>query len=73
MDMDFLLVIYIDDLLSHFNGTFEVNLGIVDRILTCLETTVIEINAKKTNWGAHGLDFLGFLLGTDKYRPLHYC
>ena len=30
----------------------------------------MQINAKKPSWGAQEVEFLGFLLGMDGYKPL---
>ena len=63
-------IIYINDLLYQYNDTIAEHLEIVDIILTYLEAAGMQINAEKTSWGSQDIEFLGFLLRTDAYKPL---
>ena len=61
---------YIDDLLIITKGSFEEHLKQLDTVLEKLETAGLKINASKSCFAAHELEYLGFWISRDGIQPL---
>ena len=61
---------YLDDILHTKGESFDEHLNILDEILGVLEDSGFQVNADKSALIALGLEFLGFWLSRDGYRPL---
>ena len=61
---------YIDDLLIITKGSFEDHLKHLDNILEKLETEGFKINATKSCFVAHELEYLGYWISRDGIQPL---
>ena len=61
--------VYLDDILHPTKGTFGTHLVELDDTLTRLEEGGLQVNAEKSNWAAKELEFLGFWVTTEGYRP----
>ena len=61
---------YIDDLLIVTKGSFEDNLWDLDIVLEKLEMVGLKINAKKSNFAIHKLEYSGYWISQDSIQPL---
>ena len=61
---------YIDDLLIVTKGSFEDHLQDLDKVLEKLETAGLKINANKSKFAAHELEYLGYWISRDGIQPL---
>ena len=61
---------YIDDLLIITKGSFEDHLKHLDTVLEKLEKVGLKINATKSCFAAHELEYLGYWISRDGIQPL---
>ena len=61
---------YIDDLLVITKGSFDDHLSHLDRVLEKLEEAGLKINASKSCFAAHKLEYLGYWISRDGIQPL---
>ena len=61
---------YIDYLLIITKGSFEDHLKHLDTVLERLETAGLKINATKSCFTAHELEYLGYWISRDGIQPL---
>ena len=60
---------YIDDLLVLSKGTFEDHLEKLDVVLQKLSDAGLQVNAAKSNFAAHEIDYLGYHLTKEGISP----
>jgi hypothetical protein len=41
-------------------GTWEDHLTVLEEVFKCLQQAGLKVNAKKSNFGAHGMEYLGY-------------
>ena len=61
---------YIDNLLIVTKGSFEDHLRDLDTVLENLETEGLKINATKSNFATHKLEYLGYWISRDGIQSL---
>ena len=61
---------YIDDLLVITKGLFDNHLTHMDRVLEKLEKAGLKINATKSCFVAHKLEYLGYWISRDGIQPM---
>ena len=61
---------YIDNLLIVTKRSFKDHLKNLDTVLEKFETAGIKINATKSNFAAHKLEYLGYWISQDGIQPL---
>ena len=61
---------YIDNLLIITKGSFEEHLKHLDNVLEKIETAGLKINANKSCFAAHELEYLGYWISRDRIQPL---
>jgi len=66
--LDYVLV-YIDDLLVITKGDFDDHLEKLREVLLRLREKGIKLNALKTFFAAHEVDYLGYVINWDGFRP----
>ena len=52
--------VYIDDLLHVTKGSWAEHLTILEEMFACLQKAGIKVNASKSCFGAHKIDYLGY-------------
>ena len=52
--------VYIDDLLHVTKGSWTEHLSVLKDIFTCLQKAGLKVNARKSCFGAHKFDYLGY-------------
>ena len=67
--MDSVLV-YLDDILSVSDGTFEEHLKIVTEVIDRLRKKGMQINAKKCGWFQKEIEYLGYLVNQNGIQPM---
>ena len=67
-DLDFVRE-YIDDLLITTTGNLEDHLTKVDTVLSRLRKAGLQVNAKKSFFCRHEVDYLGYLITRDGIKP----
>ena len=60
---------YIDDLLVTTNGTFEDHLEKVGLVLKKLQKAGLKVNANKSNFCQHEVEYLGYLITRNGIKP----
>ena len=60
---------YIDDLLVTTNGTFEDHLEKVGSVLKKLQKAGLKVNANKSNFCQHEVEYLGYLITRNGIKP----
>eukprot|EP00985_Skeletonema_marinoi_P019190 scaffold10906_cov119-Skeletonema_marinoi.AAC.1 len=60
---------YIDDLLVLSKGTFDDHLEKLDVVLQKLSDAGLQVNAAKSNFAAHEIDYLGYHLTNEGISP----
>ena len=61
---------YIEDLLIVSKGSFKDHLQDLDTVLEKLETAGLKINATKSNFATHELEYLGYWISRDGIQLL---
>ena len=62
--------VHITDLLLIRKGSFKEHLKQLDTVLEKLKTAGLKINASKSCFAAHDLEYLGFWISRDGIQPL---
>ena len=62
--------VYIDDLLHVTKGSWTVHLYIPKEMFTRLQTAGLKVNARKSCFGAHKFDYLGYHVIHDGVMPM---
>jgi hypothetical protein len=52
--------IHIDDILHISKGSFKEHLKVLDEVFACLQQSGLKVNATKSNFRQHKLDYLGY-------------
>ena len=60
----------LDDLLIITKGSFKDHLTHLDTVLEKLETAGLKINATKSCFATHELEYLGYWISQDSIQPL---
>ena len=61
---------YIDDLLLITKGTWEDHLAKLNEVLTRLSKAGLKVNIKKSFFGKHKLEYLGYWISREGIQPL---
>ena len=61
--------VYIDDLVHVTEGSWTENLTILEEIFTRLQKAGLKVNARKSWFGAHKFDYLGYHVTCDRVMP----
>jgi len=61
---------YIDDLLVLGTGTWEEHLVQLEEVLTRLQKAGLKVNAKKSFFGRHELEYLGYWITREGVMPI---
>ena len=62
--------VYIDDILHVSKGTFEKHLKVLDDVFARLRQSGLKVNATKSNFGQHELDYLGYHITRTGITPI---
>ncbi len=62
--------VYIDDILHVSKGTFEEHLKVLDDVFARLRQSCLKVNATKSNFGQHELDYLGYHITRTGITPI---
>ena len=62
--------VYIHDLLHVTNGSWTEHLYIFEEIFTRLQKAGLKVNARKSCFGAHKFDYLGYHVTRDGVVPI---
>ena len=62
--------LYLDNLLVITKGSFDGHLSHLDRVLEKLEKTGLKINATKSCFAAHKLEYLDYWISRDGTQPM---
>ena len=62
--------VYIDDLLHVTKGSWKEHLTVHEEMLTHLQKSELKVNARKSCFGAHIFDFLGYHVTSDRVMPM---
>ena len=62
--------VYIDDLLHVTKGSWAEHLSILEEMFTCLQKAGLKFNARKSCFGAHKFDYLGYHVTRDGVMPI---
>ena len=60
---------YIDDLLIITKGTFDDHLSKLQEVLSRLQNAGLRINATKSSFALHEIEYLGYILTRDGIKP----
>ena len=60
---------YIDDLLIITKGTFDDHLSKLQEVLSRLQNAGLRINATKSSFALHEIEYLGYILTCDGIKP----
>ena len=69
MDLEYVRA-YIDDLLVLTNGDWDDHLEKLDEVLTRLERAGLKVNARKSFFGRHELEYLGYWITRTGVQPM---
>ena len=61
---------YIDDLLCLTKGTFEDHLEKLERVFSRLQRAGLKVNAKKSFFARHELEYLGYWITREGIQPV---
>ncbi len=62
--------VYIDNILHVSKGTFEEHLKVLDDVFARLRQSGLKVNATKSNFGQHKLDYLGYHITRTGITPI---
>ena len=62
--------VYIDDILHVTKGSWEEHLTGLDEVFARLRSAGLKINAKKSNFGAHEMEYLGYNITRTGIQPI---
>ena len=62
--------VYIDELLHVTKGSWTEHLSILEEMFTCLQKDGLKVNARKSCFGAHKFDYLGYHVTRDGVMPI---
>jgi transposase InsO family protein len=62
--------VYLDDILHVTKGSWEEHLKILDELFARLRKAGLKVNAKKSNFGAHELEYLGYKITRTGIQPI---
>ena len=62
--------VYIDDILHITKGSFEEHLEVLDEVFSRLRQSGLKVNANKSNFGQHELDYLGYHITRTGITPI---
>ena len=63
---------YLDDVLILTKGTFKDHLKQVQEVLKRLQTAGLKVNANKSSFGVHEVEYLGYIINCASNRPEKY-
>jgi Reverse transcriptase (RNA-dependent DNA polymerase) len=61
---------YVDDLLVLSKGSCEQHLHKLETILNCLQQKGLKVNANKSSFGSHEVEYLGYWITRNGIQPL---
>ena len=62
--------VYLDDILHVTKGSWEDHLAILEKIFIRLQEAGLKVNAKKSSFGAHDLEYLGYKVTREGIMPI---
>ena len=62
--------VYIDDLLHVTKGSWTENLSILEEMFTRLQKADLKVNARRSCFGSHKFDYLGYHVTRDGVMPI---
>jgi predicted aspartyl protease len=62
--------VYIDDILHVTKGSWEQHLDVLNKVFNRLRQAGLKVNAKKSSFGAHELEYLGYLITRTGISPI---
>ena len=60
---------YIDDLLVTTSDSFKDHIDKLDKVFSRLQNAGLKVNAKKCSFGAHEVEYLGYLISRNGIKP----
>ena len=60
---------YIDDLLVTTSESFKDHIEKLDKVFSRLQNAGLKVNAKKSTFGAHEVEYLGYLISRNGIKP----
>ena len=61
---------YIDDVIAITTGDWDDHLDTLEDILKRLRNAGLKVNAKKSSFGRHGLEYLGYWVTREGIQPV---
>ena len=68
VDME-MVIVYMDDIVIFGSSTFEEHMKDIDEVLRRLRVQGMQINAEKSHWAKAEIDYLGFTINREGYKP----
>ena len=62
--------VYIDDLLHVKKGSWTEHITVIEEMLTCLQKAGLKFNTRKSCFGTHKFDYLGYHVTRDRVTPM---
>ena len=62
--------VYIDELLYATKGSYTENITVLEEMFTRLQKVGLKVNASKSCFGAHKIDYLGYHVTRDGFMPV---
>ena len=65
-----IVCVYIDELLHVTKGSWTEHLTVLEEMFTRLQKAGLKVNARKSCFGAHKFDYLGYHVTRDGFMPI---